>query len=487
MDGTVQQITMQNSISNNLRNLISTTVLLITDYAAVLTALISVSQLATLLWERLLSQSMDLSLYPIYSSHTIPVLYLICLSLQGMYDSYIAFWTQLSKLCIASIHGTAIIAVFWLTFQTGVEVLASLALLIPVVLFYLGASRFVVGRLLVYSGLNQRRTLILGAGRTAEIIIRSIAEEPERGYQVVGLLDDQGLKNSETRRFPYFGTFKNAEAAIVTTGVSTVIIAAPGLERSRLIELINRIQPLVRSITIVPDLFEIPVSGVKAEPLFRERTLTFTILNNRNSLRYAGKRIFDLAAAGVITGLLLPILIIIAFMVRLDSPGPILYKGQRIGQNGRLFPCYKFRTMYVNNNDILSQYLDHNAEAKEEWNKFAKLRSFDPRITRVGRLLRRTSMDELPQLWNVIRGDMSLSGPRPYLPSEQWRLGDYLGIIYTVRPGITGLWQVSGRNEVEFEGRLLLDAWYVRNWSFWLDIIILLKTVRIVANGKGAS
>lgn len=148
--------------------------------------------------------------------------------------------------------------------------------------------------------------------------------------------------------------------------------------------------------------------------------------------------------------------------------------------------CYKFRSMYMNADRILLDFLGKHPEAEQEWKEFQKLRGDDPRVTKVGKFIRKYSLDELPQIFNVIKGDMSLVGPRPYLPREKRKIGNYLPIICMTTPGITGLWQVSGRNDIKFNGRLQLDSWYVRNWSLWQDIVLLFKTIGVVFGRKGA-
>ncbi|MCF2602081.1 sugar transferase, partial [Anaerovibrio lipolyticus] len=164
----------------------------------------------------------------------------------------------------------------------------------------------------------------------------------------------------------------------------------------------------------------------------------------------------------------------------------VFFNDYRIGKSGRTFLCYKFRSMYTDSDRILQEYLEQDDEARQEWEEFQKLRGFDPRVTAVGRFIRKTSLDELPQVINVLLGDMSLVGPRPYLPREKDIIGDYLDIICQVQPGITGIWQVSGRSDVNFAGRLELDEWYVKNRSILIDIKCLLKTAQIVLFGKGA-
>jgi len=198
------------------------------------------------------------------------------------------------------------------------------------------------------------------------------------------------------------------------------------------------------------------------------------------------KQGFDLLVAGAATVLLVPIWVAAALAIRLDSPGSIFFVHERLGRGGRPFRCLKFRTMYSDGSSRLQRHLAGHPESRREWEQYAKLRSFDPRVTRVGRFLRRSSLDELPQLINVFRGEMSLVGPRPYLPSEIGRIGDAAETVLKAPPGITGLWQVSGRNDVSFEQRLRMDEHYVRNWSLSLDVAVLLRTVGAVLRRRGA-
>jgi lipopolysaccharide/colanic/teichoic acid biosynthesis glycosyltransferase len=165
-------------------------------------------------------------------------------------------------------------------------------------------------------------------------------------------------------------------------------------------------------------------------------------------------------------------------LIRLDSPGPVLFIQDRLGYKGTDFRCIKFRTMHLQSDELLVNHLAGNPAAADEWYKFAKLRDHDPRVTRVGNFLRRWSLDEFPQLLNVLKGDMSLVGPRPYLPQERDRIGSDLFTILSSRPGMTGFWQVSGRNQLTLDDRVQLEAWYVRNWTIWFDCIILAKTIR---------
>jgi Undecaprenyl-phosphate galactose phosphotransferase WbaP len=197
------------------------------------------------------------------------------------------------------------------------------------------------------------------------------------------------------------------------------------------------------------------------------------------------KRMMDIIFSIILGIVFLPLLLLTAIMIKLDSPGPAFYKQERIGKGRRRITIIKFRSMQVNAEKVLAAYLAENSKAQEEWNKTQKLRE-DPRITRVGKWLRKFSIDELPQLFNVLKGDMSLVGPRPIVESEVWRYQNYFGVYSTVHPGITGMWQVSGRSCTTYDQRVLYDVYYVHNWSVWLDLYILLRTIWVVLIRDGA-
>jgi lipopolysaccharide/colanic/teichoic acid biosynthesis glycosyltransferase len=170
----------------------------------------------------------------------------------------------------------------------------------------------------------------------------------------------------------------------------------------------------------------------------------------------------------------------------MDSRGPVFFIQERYGRKGRAIKVIKFRSMYVDAESRLERYLEKKPEAKEEWAQYKKLRNFDPRVTKVGRVLRKYSLDELPQFLNVLKGDMSLVGPRPYLMEELKRVKSARAFLLLVKPGITGLWQVSGRSLLPFTERLSLDEYYLRNWTFWQDVVILMRTIRVFVSGEGA-
>jgi Undecaprenyl-phosphate galactose phosphotransferase WbaP len=199
----------------------------------------------------------------------------------------------------------------------------------------------------------------------------------------------------------------------------------------------------------------------------------------------ATKRTIDLIIGMGVGLILLPLLALIALLIRLDSPGSVIYAQKRMGRGGKIFRCFKFRTMQVGAEARLDELLKSDPVANREYTQYHKLAK-DPRITRIGKFLRKFSLDELPQLWNIIIGDLSLVGPRAYMVSEYADMGTYASLILRIQPGLTGWWQVMGRHNTTFDERLRLDEYYLSNWSLWLDVFIIIKTAWILISGKGA-
>lgn len=191
------------------------------------------------------------------------------------------------------------------------------------------------------------------------------------------------------------------------------------------------------------------------------------------------KRILDILVAGTALILLAPIMLIVSALIQLTIGGPVIFAHKRVGLNGVAFPCLKFRSMVLDGDAILQQHLENDPEAAREWRETRKLKN-DPRVTPLGKLLRKSSIDELPQLFNVLRGDMSCVGPRPIVTAELERYGPHVYDYLCVRPGLTGIWQVSGRSRLSYRHRVALDSLYVRRWSMWLDIALLLRTIPAV-------
>ncbi len=418
---------------------------------------------------------------------------LACLIHGGLYLKHMSFWQEAKRLVVATTMAFLIILAVISLGKLGGEV--SRFILVTsylFVIFLLPLFRYLGKNALARIGWWNEPLLIMGAGEVGKKIAAAMQQEPFIGYKVVGFLEDNPFKrkkgvNIAGVSYCILGGFSEAEKVLQEYHINRIIIAAPGLPGPQLVELTTRLKHHAQSVMVIPDLIGIPVAGGEVEYMLNDQIIAYQTRNNlANPVNRIIKFLFDKLSGLLIFILVLPLLLILALLVRLDSSGSAIYSGYRLGYRGKKFKCYKFRTMYLNNDQILEQYLNENPAAREEWEVYAKLRSYDPRVTRIGKYLRQYSLDELPQILNVIRGQMSLVGPRPYLPREIEDMGDYADTILMIDPGMTGLWQVSGRNEIDFNGRLELEASYVRNWSIWLDISLLFRTFSVVLGRKGA-
>jgi len=273
--------------------------------------------------------------------------------------------------------------------------------------------------------------------------------------------------------------------SLVNSETQFIVAVEYEQSQSRDLWLKNLAKHNCRSVSVIPSLRGVPLYGTDMAYIFSHEVMILRVNNNlaKRTSRFL-KRSFDIVGALSIITMLMPALAVLIFMVSRDGGAPI-YGHERVGLNGRKFKCLKFRSMVVNSKEVLEEVLRTDPAAREEWDKDFKLKN-DPRITRVGHFIRKTSLDELPQLWNVVRGEMSLVGPRPVIEAELERYAGDVDYYFMAKPGMTGLWQVSGRNDVDYETRVYFDSWYVKNWSLWNDIAILFKTVGVVLKRDGA-
>ncbi len=344
-----------------------------------------------------------------------------------------------------------------------------------------GLARWGVWRL----GFWGRPVVVIGDKDTTARTVKLLKEEWVLGYAPAALID-WGLTPSEKPLdgLSHADAMTQAENLARRAGVDTIILAAPYIRRSRLAPLVSRASRSFRHVLLISHLGGITNSAVTARDF--AGTLAVEIKYNLLSpWARRAKRMLDLAATLAGGALVLPLLLMIALLVYLESGRPVFYTDWRMGKDGVPFPCIKFRTMVPGAEAVLELMLAEDAGLREEYVKYHKLR-VDPRVTRVGRFLRGTSLDELPQLWNVLRGEMSLVGPRPYLPRESGDIGDAREEILRVPPGVTGPWQVSGRNHAFFTDRIEMDIHYVRDWSVWLDLVLLARTVRALLFDRAA-
>ncbi len=329
-------------------------------------------------------------------------------------------------------------------------------------------------------------TVILGTGRTGRQAARLLKRSPQTGLRVVAMLDDDPSALADLSEFGpvHFGPLSDAIDLAAIRAIEYAIVAIPHLPSEILGDVIERYASGFHHVVIIPDLLGISSLDVDARDIggILGLTVSHQLLHR---LPQATKRSFDLAATCLGGALIAPLLCAIYLSVRLTSRGPAFYSQPRIGLNGATFQAWKFRSMVVDSDPVLHEHLSKNPDAAEEWRRTQKLK-LDPRVTRIGKVLRQASLDELPQLWNFIRGDMSLVGPRPIVQGEISRYGRKYSLYKKVRPGITGLWQVSGRNNTTYEERVAFDEYYVRNWSVWLDLYILSRTIKVVLMMEGA-
>ncbi len=421
----------------------------------------------------------------VYGAFSAATLYRLWWS--GHYTEARPFWTETGELVrllfmIALLNGVAVLLAKW-PFSRWVWVGCWSA-----ALFLLPLGRLALKSWLVKTGRLQRPTLIIGAGPLAASTYAALASEPLLGFQVQGFLALDGSPPSDElpEHIPIF-PIPAAQLSAWYTEASRahLVLALESDELTQHSALIASLSFLAPGLHIAPPIAGLPLAGMEPQHFFSHDVLLLRARNNLlNPRAMAVKRIFDLISALGMLVLLSPALIAIVLLIRHDG-GPAIYGQTRVGRDGRLFTCYKFRSMRVDADAYLAQVLANDPAAQAEFEEFRKLRD-DPRITPVGQFLRRTSLDELPQLWNVLKGEMSLIGPRPAMEEELPRFGDKLAFYLEARPGITGLWQVSGRNRLPFSQRVELDAWYVKNWNLWYDVAILFKTVRVVVTRDGA-
>jgi exopolysaccharide biosynthesis polyprenyl glycosylphosphotransferase len=330
-------------------------------------------------------------------------------------------------------------------------------------------------------GLGVDRLLIVGAGEVGRTVMRNIVAHPSLGYHIVGFVDDDPDKGStDIGRFKALGSTTNIPRLVKEEVIDEVIITLPWMYHRKIVSIVAQCERQQVRARIVPDIFQMTLSHLDVEdlggiPMIGVREISIS----RSEMIL--KRAMDVSIALLGLILLFPFFLVLALLIRMDSPGPVLYRQIRVGKGERLFTCFKFRSMQQD----ADEQLEELKERDEADGVFFKMRN-DPRITGVGRFLRRTSVDELPQLLNVLMGHMSVVGPRPAPPSEVQRYQPWHRRRLEVSPGITGMWQVSGRSELSFDEMVLLDLYYIENWSPLLDVQIMLRTLPKVVIGEGA-
>ncbi len=390
--------------------------------------------------------------YPIY---IIPIL---LFTYEGIYSYRYDFWHE-SRLILKAIILSAILIFAYLAMTKSIEnysrVVIGFSFLLIAILMPL--SKNISKKILHKLGLWQKKAKIYG-------------NDPFLTKEIYGN--------------PYLGYVKpkpNEEP-------STVFINSKKSDLATLKKIISSQIQNSHEVIFIPLMDDYDLTHSHIYDLSNTRTNLIVFQNRLKSRsRTLFKNVSDFSLSLIMFPLLIPIMLFIAYKIKRDNPSEkILFKQKRLGKNGKAFSCYKFQTMHENSDDILQKYLNNHPEEVNYYQTFHKYKN-DPRVTKVGHFLRRTSLDELPQIFNVFRGDMSFIGPRPYMLNEEEKIGIDIEIILSVNPGITGLWQVSGRSDVDFFSRVELDVWYIRNWNLWMDLVILIKTIKTVLLKDGAT
>ena len=335
-----------------------------------------------------------------------------------------------------------------------------------------------VSRRLVKRRLGSERTLLIGDDAVIGPLVRKIRSHPEYGLEPVGRLGSRARASGDA--LPDLGGLGDFEATVSAHNVERVIVSHSGLDEARLLDLLRLARELSLKISLLPQTFDVMGPSVEIDDV---EGVTLFGMNppvlSRSSRTL--KRSMDLAGALIGLVVLAPLFAAIALAIKLDSKGPVLYRQRRVGRAGKHFEVLKFRSMVVGAEARVAELMSESRD--EYWLNLDE----DPRITRVGGFLRYTSLDEIPQLWNVVRGEMSLVGPRPLQESENSLIDGWGRSRMDLMPGITGLWQVLGRTNIPFEEMVKLDYLYVTNWSLWRDVRLLLKTLPVVLTRRGAN
>lgn len=330
-------------------------------------------------------------------------------------------------------------------------------------------------------GYNARNILLVGTGRRAQDFLSLVARHKEWGYRILGLLDqDPAMAGQKVAGYRVLGVLDDLPKLLESRVVDEVMIVVPRSWLKEIEKCVHYCEAVGVPATLSTDFFDLEIAAGVPKELDGFTYLTF----ETRRLKYPElliKRTLDIALSVFFLGVLGPVFLVVAWLVKISSDGPVFFKQTRSGLNGRLFTVYKFRSMVQGAEKRLQELKDLN----EMSGPVFKLKN-DPRLTKVGRFLRKTSLDEIPQFWNVLRGDMSIVGPRPPLPSEVEKYQPWQRRRLSMKPGITCIWQVSGRNKIGFEDWMRLDLYYIDHWSLWLDFKIVLMTVQAVLTARGA-
>ena len=462
-------------MNQRIKNLLFIFLLALSDfiivYATLLLAYFTRNHLSLYFDVPTLTFETDKAIYYIYVS----MIFVFIFGRDKLYTLRLTFWDE-AKIILRSVTLGLLFTLALVTLNSSANDISRLTLLITWVylIFLLPILRHQVKKFLFKIKLYQNKLVIVTDDLVkADDVKKAIESESNFGYIIKEI-----IKYNEIITDDQIAHLKSKKPAGI------VVINDNQLLRE---ESINKLQHIVRKIFFLPSAKNIAFLNSRIEFLFDSQMFLVKLDNNLNRLtNKIFKNLFDIVLAIIAIPILLPIVGIIAILIRRTTRESAFFAQERLGQDDTVFKCIKFQTMHPNGDALLEEFFKSNPTEAEHWKEFKKIKGDDPRVTKIGKFLRKTSLDELPQIFNVLNGTMSFVGPRPYLERE---IEDMQGRDETIRiakPGITGMWQVMGRNDLSFEKRTELDEWYVRNWSLWFDIVLLTKTIKVVL-GKGGA
>jgi len=421
----------------------------------------------------------------------IPVMFVFFYFYEGLYHKRYPFPEELRKIVKGVFIST--VALFFLVGLTksSEEVSRLLFVILGFYMPFLTATlRSIVKGILFKKSMGLRRFAVVGTDRIALKSASFLSADRYLGYLIMGFFSDkEAFKNVNINGKTFkVRKLKFLRKLIEKSFIDCLVVSTDYFkEEEELARFVYDNHGKVDELILVPPLKGL--SLVNSDPMHIYMLDVF-MLKFKNNLRAFPniyiKRFFDLTFSLLVLPLVLLLTFVISALIKLETKGPVFFYHTRVGKDGKPIKVYKFRTMYTNAQEVLEKLLSEREDLRHEWNMYGKLKN-DPRVTKVGRFLRRTSLDEIPQIFNVIKGDMSLVGPRPVTQEElNKHYGEFAQVYKMVKPGITGYWQVSGRNDVDYSVRVAMDTFYVINWSLWLDIYILAKTFWVVFKKQGA-
>lgn len=461
-------------------------ILFLGDLAAYFSAVLSAYYTRDYLDEIIITIPFYFSLeYLLVEYFWIAAILFIIIASRGLYSLHKPFWHESRRILMAVI--ITFLFVFSLVSLGKLSEYISrlfLLLLFSYTFIYLIIIRYLLKTFVLNRRSFAESLVVVGPANQIDKICNNINIEHGLCFFIKGIVLTDNKEY--TGKYKMLGYFKDLEDIIINNRIASAFIIIDETNR-QIDSVLNRIQLNVNKLLIKYNSQGVGFSNTDAVQLLKTNLNYIQVNNNFKSLLNSiVKRFYDIILSILLLPVLLIIIFIIAALIKLTSKGPVFYGHKRVGRYGNTFKVLKFRSMYKDADIRLKEILENNIEAKKEWETYYKLKN-DPRITPIGKFLRKTSLDELPQIFNVIKGDMSFVGPRPVIQDEIDKYYKELAsYYYMVRPGITGLWQISGRNDIDYETRVAKDSWYVLNWSVWLDIVILFKTPGAVLQKKGA-